>query len=196
MRLMDRILGRDPLPPGFPGRLDADERVLATASETVSTDARSADAPPGADARSVGAPRGYLVATSHGLWLPGAAERLSWHLVTRAIWRNGAIELVEAHEQETLDGAVLITDAEPRRLRLADPGTVPEVVRARVEASIRSRHHRDLPTGGAWFVQRKVPGRDGIMLQIRPDPGTDLDTVRQLAVDVAAQLRSVNPSRR
>ena len=63
---------------------------------------------------------------------------------------------------------------------------MPEAVHARVTGSIRSRHHRDLPGGGAWFVQRKVPGRDGIVLQVRADPGTDTDVVRQVARDVAA----------
>ena len=68
---------------------------------------------------------------------------------------------------------MLIADLPPQRLRLAEPGRVPEMVHARVEGSINSRHHRDLPGGGAWFVQRKVPGRDGIVMQVRADPGTD-----------------------
>jgi hypothetical protein len=83
---------------------------------------------------------------------------------------------------------VLLADRPVRRLRLVDPGKVPEVVHARVEGSIRSRHHRDLPGGGAWFVQRKVPGRDGTMLQVRPDPGTDHAVVMQVAADVVRTL--------
>ena len=59
---------------------------------------------------------------------------------------------------------------------------------ARVEASIRSRHHRDLPGGGAWFVQRKVPGRDGTVLQARPDPGTDPAVVARVAAEVVRTL--------
>jgi hypothetical protein len=98
-----------------------------------------------------------------------------------------------------LDGAVLLADRPPQRLRLTDPGRVPEAVHARVEGSIRSRHHRELPVsadarstgatrGGAWFVQRKVAGRDGTVLQVRPDPGTDEAAVRQVAGDVARTL--------
>ena len=91
---------------------------------------------------------------------------------------------------EEIDGpAVLLADRPARRFRLAEPGRVPEVVHARVEGSIRSRHHRDLPGGGAWFVQRKVPGRDGTVLQVRPDPGTDPAVVAQVAADVARSLR-------
>jgi hypothetical protein len=61
-------------------------------------------------------------------------------------------------------------------------------VHARVEGTIRSRHHRSLPGGGAWFVQRRVPGRDGVLLQVRADPGTDEAAVRQVAGTVAATL--------
>jgi hypothetical protein len=98
------------------------------------------------------------------------------------------LAVVEATEVGEIDGAVLLTDRPPRRFRLVDPGKLPETVHARVEGSIRSRHHRDLPGGGAWFVQRKVPGRDGTVLQVRPDPGTDPAAVAQVAADVARTL--------
>ncbi len=175
-----RLLGGEVLPAGFP-ELEPDERVVAVAG--------TADG-------------AHVVVTSFGLWLPesgadGAAgfRRVGWHLVSRAVWRNGALAVVEADELERLAGdegpeAVLLADRPTRRFRLADPGRVPEAVHARVEASIRSRHHRDLPGGGAWFVQRKVPGRDGTVLQVRPDPGTDPALVAQLAADVARSLRA------
>jgi hypothetical protein len=65
---------------------------------------------------------------------------------------------------------------------------VPEMVHARVEGSIKSRHHRTLPGGGAWFVQRKVPGRDGVLLQVRADAGTDEAALRQVAGAVATTI--------
>jgi hypothetical protein len=40
-------------------------------------------------------------------------------------------------------------------------------------------------------VQRSVAGRDGIVLQVRPDPGTDRDAVRSLAEQVAERVRKV-----
>ena len=136
----------------------------------------------------------HLVVTSWGLWLPEAdgPRRLGWHLVSKAVWRNGALAVVEAEEAAQLgatgSGAVLLIDRPVRRFRLVDAGRLPEVVHARVEGSIRSRHHRDLPGGGAWFVQRKVPGRDGTVLQVRPDLGTDPALVAQVAAEVVDAL--------
>ena len=170
-----RLLRGDGLPDGFPGRLEPEERVLAMAS--------TADG-------------GHLVVTSWGLWIPDAdgVRRVGWHHVSRASWRNGALALVEADEVEEIgsgDGprAVLLADRPARRFRLTEPDRVPEVVHARVEGSFRSRHHRDLPGGGAWIVQRKIAGRDGTVLQVRPDPGTDPALVAALAADVARSLR-------
>jgi hypothetical protein len=164
-----RLLGGEGLPDGFPGRLAADERLLAVA--------RTAEG-------------AHLVVTSWGLWLPDGdgVRRVGWHLVSRAVWRTGALAVVEADEAEQLDGAVLLADRPARRFRLAEPGRVPEVVHARVEGSIRSRHHRELPGGGAWFVQRKIAGRDGTVLQVRPDPGTDPQVVAQVVGDVVRSL--------
>jgi hypothetical protein len=169
--LLRKLAGRDGLPDGFAGTLDPDERVLGVAALQ------------GGDR--------HLVATSVGLWLPtdDGARRLGWHLVSRASWNAGTFVLVEAVEAEEIDGAVLLTDRPPVRMRITEPGRLPEVVHARVEGSIRSRHHRDLPGGGAWFVQRKIAGRDGMALQVRPDPGTDLDAVRSAVGAVARTLR-------
>jgi hypothetical protein len=168
--LLRRLLGREDVPDDIAGRLATDERVLATARLDHGD---------------------HVVVTSHGLWLSkadGSPRRVGWHLVTKAAWRSGVLAVIEAQEDDTVPGAVLLSDLPPLRLRLTEPGRVPEAVHARVEGSIRSRHHRDLPGGGAWFVQRKVTGRDGIVLQVRPDPGTDPALVRQLAADVARSL--------
>jgi hypothetical protein len=167
---LHKLAGRDGLPDGFPGTLETDERVLAVATLTT--------------------PDRHLVATSLGLWLPtdDGVRRIGWHLVSKASWKNSTLVLLEATESEEVDGAVLLIDKTPVRWRIADPGRLPEVVHARVEGSIKSRHHRELPGGGAWFVQRKVAGRDGMLLQVRPDPGTDPDAVRRVAGSVARTL--------
>lgn len=167
-RFVDRLSDRD-LPADFPGALDRDERVLAVA--TLSDG-------------------GHLVATSRGLWLPdGDGVRLvGWHLISKATWAQDTLTVVEAEETGVVGGAVLLADLPGRRLRLRRSGRLPETVHARVTGSIKSRHHRDLPGGGAWVVQRSVPGQDGFVLQVRADPGTDSDAVRALAAKVAEQV--------
>lgn len=162
-----RLLGGEQLPDGFAGRLDAEERVLAVAE-------------------MVGG--GHLVVTSYGVWLPDG-RRIGWHLVSKATWSDGALTVVEAEEFDSTGEVALLRDLPPRQLRLAEPGGVPEAVHKRVESSIRYRHHRELPGGGAWFVQRSVPGRDGLLLQVRADPGTDAAAVRRVATEVAGKLR-------
>lgn len=168
-RFLQRLV--DPgLPGDFEGRLVGEERVLGVAAL---------------------ADGGHVVATSLGLWLPDGdgARRVGWHLISKATWNNGSLVVIEADETGTVAGAVLLADRPARRLRLARPGRLPEVVHARVTGSIKSRHHRDLPGGGAWVVQRSVAGHDGIVLQVRPDPGTDPGAVRSLAAQVAERVR-------
>jgi hypothetical protein len=109
---------------------------------------------------------GHLVVTSYGVWLPDG-RRIGWQLVSKATWSDGTLTVVEAEEFDSTGEVVLLRDLPPRRLRLAEPG------------------------GGAWFVQRSVPGRDGLLLQVRADPGTDLAAVRRVATEVAGKLRQV-----
>jgi hypothetical protein len=178
-RIASRLTGRDLVPQGFAGTLAEDEHVLG-AAEVVDG--------------------GFLVATSLGLWLPdeGGQRRVYWHLISKAVWaqKTGrALTVTEARESGTLEGAVLLADLPPRRFTLATRGSLPEVVNARVTASVRSAHHRDLPGGGAWFVQRKVSGADGIVLQVRPDPGTDADAVASVTRQIVGKLRELHESR-
>lgn len=173
-RLTALLTGREPLPDGFTGELAADERVVA-------------------DARG---PRGSIVlATDQGLWLPPAAagepsHRLPWHLVSKATWASGALEVIAAQEVDDLGGGVvLLADAPPRRVPLTEPGRVPETVQRRVTDAIHSRQHHEIGDGGAWFVQRRVPGA-GVVLHVRPDAGTDPDAVRAVAAGLGEKLRA------
>jgi hypothetical protein len=170
-RFLDRLSDRD-VPVDFSGELAKDERVLGVAEL---------------------ADGGYLLATSRGLWLPDVqrARLVGWHLISKATWAQNALAVTEAEETGTVGGAVLLADRPVRRLRLRRPGRVPEVVHARVTGSIKSTHHRDLPGGGAWVVQRSVSGVDGFVLQVRADPGTDPDAVRSLAAKVAEQVERI-----
>jgi hypothetical protein len=166
---LHRLFGSG-VPEGFAGTLAAEENVLGSAEISGG---------------------GQLVATSLGLWIPdgGEVRRLGWHLISKTTWSGGALSVIEAAEEDTAGEAVLIADRPPRRFVLERPGPVPRVVQARVTGSIRSRHHHELPGGGAWFVQRKVSGEGRIVLQVRADPGTDLSAVRRMATEVAERIR-------
>ena len=180
MRLLARLsallTGREPVPEGFAGELAPGERVLA-------------------DARG---PRGSIVlATDVGLWLPPAASGegagcLPWHMMAKATWSSGALEVIEAEVVEALDGGVvLITDRPGRRVPLTEPGEVPATVYRRVTDAVKDSQHHELGpdgTAGAWFVQRRVPGA-GVVLHVRPDDGTDLAAVRAVAAGVGEKLR-------
>lgn len=164
-RLLARLSGTAEVPSDFQGTLEAEEQVLAASRVE----------------------EGPVVATHLGLWLP-EGRRVGWHLVSKATWRNGVLTLTEAAETGDVGGAVLLRDQPVRRLRLTRPARLPEVVHERVNLSIRSRHHRDLPRGGAWVVQRKIPGQDGITLQIRPDQDTSDAAAQALAQAVVNRL--------
>jgi hypothetical protein len=171
VRLTDRLLRRTAAPAGSTGALEAGEEVLAVAAVRA----------------------GYLVATRLGVWVPGAAQdagplRVRWELVSKATWDGETLELTVSEETGTAGAAVLLVDVLVRSYALADPGALPQVVNQRVTGSVRSSHRRELPGGGAWFVQRSVPGRDGVVLQVRVDPGTDLDVVTDIAAAVASHL--------
>lgn len=162
---MRRLLSHR-LPDDFTGTLDDDEHVLAVAEP--------------------------LVATTRGVWLPSGRDpaghrRVGWHLISKASWGHDALSIVEAEETGKAGEAVLIADRPAQRFSLTQPGKLPAVVRERVNASITSRYHQDLPdSGGAWFVQRKTP--DGEVLQVRPDRGADAELVADIAREAAAKL--------
>lgn len=173
--LADRFVSGG-VPAGFAGTLAADEIVLASAELTDG---------------------GLLVATSLGLWLPDgeSSRRVGWHLISKATWRGEILGVIEAAETGAVGGVMLLADLPVARFRLARSGRLPDIVHARVTGSIKSSHHRELPGGGAWFVQRRVPGQDGIVLQVRADPGTDEAAVRSVASQVGESIRGLGGDR-
>ena len=168
--IVDRVSGKA-VPEGFTGELDREENVLACAT------VRSG---------------GHLVATSQGLWVPEAegSRRIGWHLISKATWANNLLNVIEARVSGEAGEAVLLVDLPAHRFQLTEPGKVPQIVHARVTGSIRSRHRREFTGGGAWFVQRKVPGRDGVVLQVRPDDGADVAEISTVAAVVAESIRT------
>ncbi|OZM74329.1 hypothetical protein CFN78_04105 [Amycolatopsis antarctica] len=166
MSWLGRLFG-DRAPESLTGLLDGEEHVLAAAEVDGG---------------------GHLAVTALGLWVPGP-RRIGWHLLAKVAWGEGTMTVTEAEESGRAGAAVLLTDLPPVRFGVRSPGKLPQLVRARVDGSIRVRHRQELPGGGgAWFVLRKVPGRDGAVLQARPDRGTDPGLVAEIAVDVAERM--------
>lgn len=165
MSWLRRFFG-DQLPDGFPGTLAPAEHALSVAEVAYG---------------------GHLVLTELGLWLPDG-RRVGWHLITKAVWGEGILTIIEAEETGAAGAAVVLADREPVRFALPQPGKLPSMLRSRVDSSIRGRHRQELAGGGVWFVRRKIPGRDGTVLQARPDPGVDPDAVAAAAAEAAARL--------
>lgn len=143
-----RLVGGPELPNGFDGTLDAEERLLAS---------------------TAAAGGGHLVATTLGLWVPVGEEherfhrRLGWHLVSRAHWDGQVLTVVEADEIGQDGDAMVIADRPPQRYVLLQPGAVPEVVHTRVTRSVLHSEQ----TADGLVVRRRVPGRDGVFVQLR-----------------------------
>lgn len=172
---MRRFAAVPDLPAGFTGILAPAERVVTMG-------------------QLVGG--GHLVLTQLGMWVPEGADarRIGWHLVSKAVWDCSELVVTEAVSTGTAGKAMLVSDLPPRRFALAQPGKVPEMVRQRVNSSIRCSERCKLPGGGAWFVQRRIPGRDGVVLQVRADVGTALGAVEMMASEVASRLPRPDPA--
>lgn len=173
MNLLRRVIARvngTNLPESFTGTLEAEEHVLASAA----TGERC------------------VLVTSHGLWLPESESdrRIGWHRIAKARWAESVLEVTEARVTEVIAGIEVLEDLPIQRYTIKAPGRVPQTVRARVERSIIERQSRTLTGGTAWFVQRREPGVDGVLLQVRPDSGVDLGEVRSLTENIARQLHS------
>ena len=168
-RRLREVLGLA-LPAGLAGTIPSDEDVLGTAE----TDTAA-----------------MLVVTQFGLWVPESdgLRCIGWHLISKAVWSDGVLTVTESDEVEVVGSAVVLVDRAPVSWSLQRPGKLPELVRKRVDGSIRARHRQELDTGGAWFVLRRIPGRDGVVLQARPDPGADRAVVAAIASEAAAGMR-------
>jgi hypothetical protein len=149
-------------------RLDPDERVVSWAP----------------------ASGGAVVATPLGLWLPGSPDRLPWHLIDKAVWRDGVLTLVPAEDR----GDGVLVEQPARAVRLDTPRDIPQTVRVRVQKAIAFTRHHPVPGAdrrGVRVVGRRVPGRDGVSWQLVFDDGVDRDdpAVRAAADAYVEQAR-------
>ncbi|MFG2040915.1 hypothetical protein [Dactylosporangium sp. NPDC048998] len=148
------FLKRRRLPADKRPKLGPDERVVAWAHATGDN---------------------VVVATNHGLWLPGVEERLGWHEIHKATWSGRQLAVVAARELPVGDeDYAVMADLPPLILTLLDPDRVPEQVRVRVNKSIAHTSHHPLDeTRGVRVVGRRVPGVNGLRWTVRYDEGID-----------------------
>jgi len=139
-------------PAGLRALLTGDERLLAMAEDGPAA----------------------VAATQYGLWLPAGTgnepgwRRIGWEQVVKATWGEDGLQVIEG----VLDGSGVVTDRPALTLRLAEPRTLPAVVKTRVEASIARGEQVRVPGGTARIVARRRPGTDGLLWTARLDTGT------------------------
>lgn len=159
------IFGRRPKPPAdLLARLGRDERVLSWADTSDGE---------------------VVAATQYGLWWPfeDGPRLVRWQFVNKAIWRDGALMLVEG---EVVDDVLLI-DRDTVSVALSAPRDLPPTIRKRVEANIVNREVVTAPGGGTVrFVARREPGRDGVTWWAHLETGT-ADTA-ELRAAIEARL--------
>ncbi len=159
------------------GRLAEDELVTATAD----TD----------DGRQ-------LVTTRRGLWVlaDGDAVRMGWEAVAKARLESGILTVIATTEIEAWpDGTSVVRDDPAVEFRLTKPAKVTDQVHARVRRSVAASRHLPWPRAGGWVALRRVPGRDGLMIQVRLDPGADPSApgFATAVAQVAAELAGSDP---
>ena len=134
-----------------------------------------------------------VVVTNRGLHIPGR-NRLPWHEIHKAIWRDGTLTLVPAATAiADGDGYSVVEDLPAVSVTLPLPGDVPKRVRERVTGSVAYTSHYPLPTGGAArVVARRVSGRDGLTWSVRFDGVVDHDdpVVREVTADLVAAAKA------
>jgi hypothetical protein len=172
------------LPAELRGLLAPDERVLAMAEDGPAA----------------------VAATQFGLWLPVDPEpvlgadsavpgwrRIGWDQVVKATWDEDGLQVIEG----VLDDRGLVTDLPTLTLRLAEPRTLPAVLKTRVEASIARWEQVRVPGGSGRIVARRRPGTDGLLWTARLDSGTPDSPAARAALadylDRVARLTSEQP---
>jgi hypothetical protein len=139
-------------------------------------------------------PQGALAATREALYLAwnGGQERVPWHLVSKARLEAGTLSITVADEVGTLpSGAVLLRDRGSVAVRPERRNRVTDVVHSRVRGSVVASQRVTAPRAAGWVVLRSVAGRDGLVVQMRLDRGSDSNAsgLDALVVATADRLR-------
>ncbi|MEU8242109.1 hypothetical protein AB0C07_27980 [Actinoplanes missouriensis] len=118
---------------------------------------------------------GVLVATNHGIWLPGSAQRLGWHEIHKVAWSGRELRIIPAVVESVREGYTVLADGPAVTFLLLEPGEVPDQVRTRVTRSVAYTTHHPLPEGAVRVVGRRISGRNGLSWAVRYDLGTPVE---------------------
>lgn len=132
---------------------------------------------------------GAVVASPAGLWWPsvGSPRLIGWQHITKAVWRDGRLMVVEADVVDDL----LLVDRAPVAAELEIPRDLPPVVRKRVETNVVHSELLPIAGGTARFVARRVPGQNGARWWARLEDGTaDTPQARSAVIQRLAILQA------
>ncbi len=161
------------LPPPLRAALREDEHIQAVADLTDGT---------------------LLAASRFGLWhIDGDDVSVTgWESIAKARLTGSVLSIIPTQLVGGLfDSTVVLADDITREYLLAGRSSLTDEVHNRVRRSVVASGHFDSPGGGGWVVLRRVPGRDGLVTQVRLDPGADpaafgfADAVAELASELA-----------
>lgn len=135
-----------------------------------------------------------LAVSRFGLWHVGSdASRTGWEAVAKARLTGSVLAIIPTRVVgEFSDGTTVLVDDPVREYVLSGRNTLTDVVHTRVRRSVAASRHLSRPGGGGWVVLRRVPGRDGVVAQLRLDPGADLAApgLADAVAGVVAELRA------
>ncbi|WP_051264723.1 hypothetical protein [Nakamurella lactea] len=122
---------------------------------------------------------------------------LPWYRVAKVTLRDATLTVVGLEVVGELPGGgEIVRDATPDAFSLAAPARLTDQVHARVRRSVVASRHLPWPGGGGWVTLRRVAGRDGVLLQLRLDPGARPDNpgLTAAAEQVGAELSGQEPT--
>ncbi len=117
-----------------------------------------------------------LAASRFGLWHVSGdtASRTGWESIAKARLTGSVLAVISTRPVGELpDGTTVLTDDPAREFVLANRTSLTDIVHTRVRRSVAASRHLPHPGGGGWVVLRRVPGRDGVVTQLRLDRGAD-----------------------
>lgn len=134
-------------------------------------------------------PAGWVVATTHALWLPSRTGmvRLGWESIDNASWNRDVAAL------SVRQGAPLGGQARRWNVRMEDERDLLLVIKERVRSTlVTTRYVRLDEDRGVTLVARRPPGEDRLTWAVSVDDGVDVDSpaVRRRVESELASLRA------